>query len=201
MGIQLLRFVELQARISHRSEALQTPDSWKRFIQSVVLDHGDFSVLEHASFTVTFKVDRGVTHELVRHRMFSFTQSSTRFINYKKFGELEFIAPANFEEPYPWEWIQSLAESERAYLQLLENGKRPQEARSVLPNALAATIAMTGNLRSWRWLLLARTTRESHPDMRRILNPLLEDLKDKVPLVYDDIFVGERQIDNARKAH
>jgi thymidylate synthase (FAD) len=202
MGIELLRFIELQARISHRTEGAQTPDSWKRFIEFVVLSHGDWSVTEHAGLTVTFRVDRGVTHELVRHRLFSFTQESTRFVNYKKKAEeLEFIAPAGFEEPYPWEWIQALAEAERDYLQLLENGKRPQEARSVLPNALAATIAMTGNLRSWRWFLLARTTKETHPDMRRVTDRLLEELKRKVPLLYDDIVVGERQIDNARKAH
>src|SRR5271163_3954726 len=90
-GITQLRFIEQMARISHRSEDLQTDDSWQRFIKFVVCDKGDWSVVEHAMATVVFRVDRGVTHELVRHRLFSFTQESTRFVNYKKQGEMEFI--------------------------------------------------------------------------------------------------------------
>jgi thymidylate synthase (FAD) len=80
-GIECLRFIERMARISHRSEEGQTLESWERFIRAVVLEHGDWSVVEHASATVLFRVNRGVTHELVRHRLFSFTQESTRFVN------------------------------------------------------------------------------------------------------------------------
>src|SRR5579859_2233585 len=96
-GVQLLRFIEKLARISHRSEDKQTEDSWQKFIQAVVLGHGDWSVVEHASLTVVFRVDRGVTHELVRHRLFSFTQESTRFVNYSKRPDLEFILPSELE--------------------------------------------------------------------------------------------------------
>src|SRR5271155_3305557 len=88
-GIDMLRFIETQARISHRSEDKQTGDSWQRFIKAVVLDHGDWSVTEHVSITATIRTDRGITHELVRHRLFSFTQESTRFVRYKE--GLEFI--------------------------------------------------------------------------------------------------------------
>lgn len=72
-GDRLLRKIEWAARISHRSEDAQTQDSWRRFIKAVVLDHGDWSVVEHASATVDMLVDRGITHEVVRHRLFSFT--------------------------------------------------------------------------------------------------------------------------------
>lgn len=207
VGIQLLQFIERMARISHRSEDKQTDDSWRRFIQAVVLEHGDWSVVEHVGLTVIFRVDRGVTHELVRHRLFSFTQESTRFVNYAKRTELEFIQPVNLEEgntsvmSYQYLWANSIAESERTYLDLVRSGIRPQEARSVLPNALAATIAVTGNLRAWRWFLLARTTKETHPDFRRVSIPLLENLKKFIPLLYDDITPLEKQSVSMAKVH
>jgi thymidylate synthase (FAD) len=202
LGIHMLQRIERMARISHRSETAQTDDSWKKFIETVVLQHGDWSVVEHVSVTVIFRVDRGITHELVRHRLFSFTQESTRFVNYKKKGgDLEFIYPANASEGCMANWKSSLQKAEQTYFELLEAGWRPQEARSVLPNALAATIAMTGNLRTWRWFFLARTSRETHPDLRRITIPLLARFKQLIPLLYDDIEPEARQIDNFKKAH
>jgi thymidylate synthase (FAD) len=199
-GIEMLRFIERQARISHRSEEKMTEDSWERFITAVVINHGDWSVTEHASITATLRVDRGVTHELVRHRLFSFTQESTRFVRYKE--ELDFIYPFSciVSESSRLNWEKVVSEAEDSYHSLLLSGWRPQEARSVLPNALAATIAVTGNLRNWRWFLLARTTKETHPDFRRITIPMLEELKKVVPILYEDIEPEARQIDNARKA-
>lgn len=203
-GFDMLKFIERMARISHRSEDKQTDTSWKRFIQAVVLEHGDWSVTEHATATVIFRVDRGVTHELVRHRLFSFTQESTRFVNYGKQTDLEFIQPARIEDGghvysnIPT-WEKAVAVSEQAYLELLRNGVRPQEARSVLPNALAATIAVTGNLRNWRHFFLMRSSRETHPDFRRVVDPLLKTFQENIPLLYDDIEAGQRQIDNLKK--
>ena len=102
-GIAKLQFIEKMARISHRSEDLQTDDSYKRFIKFVVMEKGDWSVVEHAYATVIFRVDRGVTHELVRHRLFSFTQESTRFVNYGKKGDMDFIVQ--------WESMQMIPTS------------------------------------------------------------------------------------------
>lgn len=201
-GENALRFIETQARISHMSGDLQTEDSWKKFIEAVVLKHGDWSVCEHASVTVRFRVDRGITHEIVRHRLFSFTQESTRFVNYeKKSGELEFIKPIDLPENGLYDWKWSLTTAEKAYFNLLQLGARPQEARSVLPNALASTIAMTGNLRAWKWFFLARCTKESHPDMRRVTVPLLKEFQDKIPLLYDDVNVLEKQSISMAKVH
>jgi thymidylate synthase (FAD) len=201
MGVQMLRFIEAQARISHRSEDKQTEDSWRRFIQAVVMEHGDFSVIEHASVTATLRVDRGVTHELVRHRLFSFTQESTRFVNYGRIGELEFIKPAiSIVGDLEMDWWKYIQQTEDAYNGLLSYGVRPQEARSVLPNALAATIAVTGNLRSWRLFFLMRTSKETHPDFKRITIPMLSEFKRLIPLLYDDILHEQRQIDNLKKA-
>lgn len=201
-GIAALRFIEQQARISHRSEESQTEDSWKRFIDFVVCQRGDMSVIEHSMATVVFRVDRGITHELVRHRHFSFTHESTRFVRYggKFVQELEFIKPISIEDPQKfvsspstYAFLQAMTKAEEAYFSLLEYGSRPQEARSVLPNALASTIAMTGNFRAWRGFFMQRVTREAHPDMRRVAIPLLVTFQERVPLLFDDIVPEEAQ--------
>src|SRR5271154_3618190 len=179
-GIKMLRFVEQQARISHRSEDKQTLDSWERFIQAVVIQHGDWSVTEHASVTATIRTDRGITHELVRHRLFAFTQESTRFVC--NAGEMEFIYPIALTElSHPDlknHMIGSFTAAESSYHELLNQGIRPQEARSVLPNSLAATISVTGNLRNWRHFFLMRTSKETHPDFKRITIPMLAEFQD-----------------------
>lgn len=206
VGLSCLRKIETLARISHRSESKQDENSWESFIREHVLKHGDWSVTEHASATVIFRVDRGITHELVRHRLFSFTQESTRFVRYggKMVQEMEFIRP---QEINPNSWSDRAFENtcegcESNYHHMVDVLKvRPQEARSVLPNALASTIAMTGNLRSWRWFFLARTTQEAHPDMRRVTIPLLEEFKKRIPLLYEDVEPLQRQSISMAKTH
>lgn len=200
-GIEALKKIESMARISHHSEDKQTDDSWRKFIQAVVIEHGDWSVVEHASATVIFRVDRGITHELVRHRLFSFTQESTRFVNGRKSypDGLEFICPIGLTGWHQIYWRMSCEDAERSYLKLLDEGTRPQEARSVLPNSLATTIAVTGNLRNWRHLFLMRTSKETHPDFRRVTIPLLKVFQDMFPILYDDIVPEARQIENLQK--
>lgn len=194
-GLDQLRSIEKMARISHRSEEAQTLESWERFIKAVVLEHSDWSVVEHESATVIFRVDRGVTHELVRHRLFSFTQESTRFVNGRKSypDGLEFIRPLNLPKNSWLDWERSCGATEGLYLDLLDRGVRPQEARSILPNSLAATIAVTGNLRNWRHFLLMRTSKETHPDFKRVTVPLLMVFQTRVPLLFDDIVLDEKQ--------
>lgn len=190
-GISLLKKIEWCARISHRSEETQTSDSWERFIRAVVLQHGDWSVVEHASATVDMLVDRGITHEIVRHRLFSFTQESTRFVNYEKKMPPSFIMPDFGATAYRHEteanWKDAIAASEKAYQSLLKNGCAPQIARSVFPNALASRIIVTGNLRNWRHFLLMRCTKEAHPQMRQVTIPLLAEFKAKIPILFEDI--------------
>jgi thymidylate synthase (FAD) len=197
-GIKMLRFIEQQARISHRSEDRQTLDSWEKFIQAVVIQHGDWSVTEHASITATIRTDRGITHELVRHRLFAFTQESTRFV--RNAEEIEFISPINAPEGCYANWDLALIKCEETYHDLLKQGWRPQEARSVLPNALAATIAVTGNLRNWRHFFLMRTSKETHPDFKRITIPMLAEFQKVVPLLYNDITPEATQRANLEKA-
>jgi thymidylate synthase (FAD) len=187
IGIKMLQKIEWCGRISHRSEEAQTPESWDRFIRAVVLGHGDWSIVEHVSATVDFLVDRGITHELVRHRLFSFTQESTRFVNYEKkmppsFIEPTALGPGEFEV-----WAHSIEIAETAYQDLLKLGNAPQIARSVFPNALASRIIITGNLRNWRHFLLMRTTKEAHPQMREVTIPLLAEFKERIPILFEDI--------------
>jgi thymidylate synthase (FAD) len=200
-GVQALYNIEKFARISHKSEKMQTMESWQRFIKAVVMEHGDWSVVEHAYASVTFVVDRGTTHELVRHRLCSFTQESTRFVNYTKKNGMDFIKPdwpdtidpITSVHKWLYTWHCAMSDAEAAYKTLVEDGLSPQLARSVLPNALAATLACTSNLRNWRHFLIMRTTKETHPDVRRVTIPLLAQFQERIPILFDDIVPLQKQ--------
>lgn len=196
-GMELIRKVEWCARISHASEDKQTDHSWERFIKFVVMEKGDWSVTEHATITCIFVVDRGITHEIVRHRLFAYTQESTRFINYGKNGrEPTFVEPPLETESERLAWKMHMIDCERYYHDALMTFKiAPQIARGGLPNSLAAKIVMTGNLRAWRHFLRMRTTKEAHPQMREVTIPLLHEFQNCVPLLYDDILPNQRQAD------
>lgn len=209
-GIEMLQKIEYFARISHASEDKITADSYDKFLRSVVLQHGDMSVIEHEKVSCEFLVDRGITHEIVRHRIGSYTQESTRFINYKKKGgEAKFINPG-FRNDIPVEeigkdehlafneWEAACEAAESRYMALLDSGVAPQIARSVLPNALASKIAVTYNLRTWRHFFLMRTSKEAHPQMREVTIPLLKDFQERIPILYEDIIPEQRQADNMR---
>jgi thymidylate synthase (FAD) len=200
-GIALLQRIEWCARISHRSEEAATAVSYDRFLRSVVLQHGDWSVVEHASVSVDMLVDRGITHEIVRHRLFGFTQESTRFVNYEKKMPASFIdalGPTSGQRQARI-WETAIVHAEEAYKGLIREGVAPQLARSVFPNALASRIIITGNLRNWRHFLLMRTTKEAHPQMREVTIPLLAEFKEKIPIFYEDIEPEAKQADNLKK--
>ena len=204
-GLRMVRKIEYMARISHASEEAMTADSWNRFLRSVVLSKGDWSVVEHGYLTVVFFVDRGITHEIVRHRLSSYTQSSTRFINYVKKMPPEFVYPdveghseSVIPLPMDADWVHAIESCEAAYKKLVGKGWKPQIARSVLPNALGSKIAMTCNLRNWRHFLLMRSTREAHPQMLQVIVPLLEEMKVKIPIFFEDIIPGATQADNLK---
>jgi len=193
-----LQYIEAAARISHASEDKQTDTSAEKFLRAVVLDHGDWSVIEHVTVSVEFFVDRGITHEIVRHRLFSFTQSSTRFINYATKMPPQFIYPKP-GTVINQAWLAAIQSAEDYYRILLEQGWRPQEARSVFPNALASKLLMTGNLRNWRHFLLMRTSKEAHPQMRQVTIPLLQQFKNHFPVLFEDIAPEARQAVNVAK--
>ena len=201
-GAEVMKFIELCGRVCYKSEDNITDDSAEKFVRNII-KRGHESVLEH--FSVTFKIicDRGISHEIVRHRIASYSQESTRFCNYStsKFGnELTFIKPCfwNIEFECSDEdelqdskntqiWYDTMATAEKRYEYLIRNGMSPQEARSILPNSLKTEIVMTANLREWRHFLKLRTDKVAHPQMRQIALMLLHILKEKLPVIFEDI--------------
>lgn len=212
-GLTLLKRVEWCARISHRTEDRQEAESWMRFISDVIMKHGDWSVTEHAVVSVDAIVDRGITHEWVRHRLGSYTQESTRFVNYaKKNTQInEYVNPAKFICPpsirqtigTPKEatynrWLKGRQADQEEYLSHIADGIKPQEARTCFPNALASRLVATYNLRMWRLFFIMRTTVQAHPQMREVTIPLLAEFKEKIPLLFDDIVPESTQANNLR---
>ena len=183
--------IEAAGRTCWKSDDKIEPGSAEPFIERVKGFKHE-SVLEHGSITVRFIVDRGVSHELVRHRMASFSQESTRYCNYGKgkFGnELTFIEPLFFVDQYSkmFTWKAACEFAEQTYLTMLDMGIPPQEARSILPNSLKTEVVMTTNPRDWRHIFHLRCDRASHPQMREVMLPLFEEFKTRWPALFGDV--------------
>lgn len=208
-GQQLLNKIEQVARTCYKSESKTKEGSAKKMVAALIRN-GHEAMLEHASVTVKFVCDRGVSHELVRHRLASFAQESTRYCNYSKddFGsEVTFIIPEflvygsqGFDI-----WKEQMKSAEKAYFDMLNFGFTSQEARSVLPNSLKTEVNMTCNLREWRHFFKLRAAGQTgtpHPQMLEVAVPLLQDMKKLIPVVFDDINpckAGERFLQREEK--
>ncbi len=204
-GAAILRKIEMAGRTCYKSEDRITDESAIKFVSGVI-KAGHHSVIEHHNITVKIMTDRGVTHEIVRHRIASYSQESTRYCNYShdKFGnEITVVLPVWFkgltednlnrtdEEQrrhgqYKL-WKASCEQIEKAYFELLDAGQSPQEARAVLPNSLKTEIVMTANLREWRHFFTLRAGKRSHPQLRDLATDMLEGFRKKVPVLFDDI--------------
>lgn len=187
----IVEHLERCGRVCYKSEDRIAEGSAEKFLANIV-KRGHEAVLEHFSFTVKFIVDRGVSHEIVRHRMASYCQESTRYCNYSKDGfgnEITVIEPCFFEKGSPeWTlWKHACEVSERYYFNLLDWNRTPQEARSVLPTSLKTEVVMTANIREWRHFLKLRTSAAAHPQIREVAVPLLHELQQLVPVLFDDI--------------
>lgn len=190
-GDEMLQKIERAARTCYKSEEIITAGSAKKMVKNLI-KIGHESTIEHEKITVRIICDRGVTHEIVRHRIASYSQESTRYCNYSnnKFGnEITVIEPifwAHDDKKYEI-WKEALFEAEKAYLKLIDLGASPQEARSVLPNSLKTEIVVTMNIREWRHFFKLRTAKAAHPQMREIACPLLDEFKKTVSVLFDDI--------------
>jgi thymidylate synthase (FAD) len=183
--------IEEIGRTCYKSEDKITDDSWKKFV-STLKKSGHHAMLEHVSMSVRFICDRGVSHELVRHRLCAFAQESTRYCNYSKdkFGnELTFIRPSTFEK---WggvtrdSYITELKEIEKQYLFMIENGNKPQEARAILPNSLKTEICVTADWREWMHIFQLRAIEKAaHPDIRALMLPLYNQCRLWLPEIFD----------------
>lgn len=195
-GQKVLQKIEAAARTCYKSEGKIQEGSAAKLVAGLIKS-GHEAMLEHASVTVKFVVDRGISHELVRHRLASFAQESTRYCNYSKDdigSEITFIIPDYLEyKSEGWNiWKESMKQAEDAYFKMLDFGLSPQQARAVLPNSLKTEVVMTANLREWRHFFKLRalgTTGKPHPQMLEVAVPLLEDMKNLIPVVFDDLMI------------
>lgn len=190
-GKKMLQKIERIGRVCYKSEDLITEDSAEKFIRNI-LKRGHESVIEHEKISVKMVCDRGVTHEIVRHRVASYSQESTRYCNYQKdkFGnELTYIKPVFWKEDSPEYalWKESMQQIEDQYMKLIEMGASAQEARSILPNSLKTEIVVTMNLREWRHFFRLRTASAAHPQIREIAGMVLEEFRRQIPVVFDEL--------------
>lgn len=194
----LLNLIEKAGRVCYKSEDKIKEGSAEKFISGIIA-RGHEAVLEHGTITVKVICDRGVTHEIVRHRIGAYCQESTRYCNYgkDKFGkEISCIIPSQFidntlNNPNYQAWVEMMKSAENYYMSLLDMGWTPQEARAVLPNSLKTEIFITYNLREWRHFLKLRTAKGAHPDMRLVAKMILTKFKEEFPLFFNDIEVED----------
>ena len=202
-GYDILKHIEKIARTCYKSENLINEQSAEKMIKKLV-DMNHLAMIEHFSVSVLFTCDRGVTHEIVRHRVASFAQESTRYVNYSrdKFGnEIGYIdiaggialdtkmrnLPVETIDAIISEWNQACIDAEKHYMKMLELGATPQIARSVLNNSTKSDINVTMNLREWRHFFELRCDSPAHPQMRELVIPLLKEMSELIPIVFDDL--------------
>lgn len=197
----ILKKIEKIGRVCYKSEEKIAEGSAEKFIRALLTRQHE-SVIEHESVTVRMICDRGVTHEIVRHRIASYSQESTRYCNYAgdKFGsQITVIDLAGgFQYDLSDEcdrakyevWKTAMEQAETAYFRMLELGATPQEARSVLPNSLKTEIVVTMNLRSWRNFFRLRVDSHAHPQMREVAQILFREFQEKLPVFVSDLEIG-----------
>jgi len=186
----IMRKLEVCGRTAYKSEGKIELGSATQFIGAII-KRGHESVIEHVNISVKFTCDRGVTHEIVRHRLVAYTQESTRYCNYNKLG-VTFIRPCFwYRKGHDYElyrhWEDAMKVAEATYNLLIANGAKPEQARSVLPNSLKTEIVCTTNLREWRHIMQLRTSKAAHPQMRQLMVPLLKEFREKLPVLFDDV--------------
>jgi len=181
-GVAMLRHVERCGRVCYKSEWRITDDSYAAFVRKIVAN-GHEAVLEHASATVRVVCDRGVSHEIVRHRLASYCQESTRYVSY---DDIEVVCPPALSEEQYAAWEAAMLACEKAYRALRDRGAAPQIARSVLPNALKTELMMTANLREWRHFFRLRLSPAAHPQMREVAVLILQALRARIPIVFEE---------------
>ena len=198
IGPEILTIIEAAGRTCYKSEHKITETSAIAFCKRLI-ESGHHSVLEHFNIQVRFICDRGVSHELVRHRLCAFSQESTRYCNYK--GGVTFIIPpwlhfkeGEYDSVHDLDvgtdgvfWFNSMIRSEQSYKALLKINWTPQQARSVLPNSLKTEIVVTTNIREWRHILKLRTSSAAHPQMQELMKPLLKEFQDNIPILFDEV--------------
>jgi len=182
-GERIVSNLERYGRVCYKSEDKITLDSAAKFLKKAI-ERGHESILEHESITVRFICDRGMTHELVRHRLCAYSQESSRYCNYSKMG-MTFIEPLWGFDADDLTYLESV---EEYYNRKIAQGQTPQQARGFLPICVKTEIVMTANIRELRHILRLRCSNNAHPQIRQIMTSLLEELHNKIPVLFDDIY-------------
>ena len=186
-GEAILKKIEECARVSHKSKS--TENSAAEFVQKLI-SWGHLSVLEHHSITVEVTTNRAILQELLRHRHLSPTMESTRYCAYK-----DYIEVIDNEEINSYVnkhiWINTINDIEDRYLELLDNGVAPEDARGVLPLDLAAKCYITANLRTWREVFQKRTVDAAHHQIRDLIGSIHEEFKRQIPVIFDNLMNPE----------
>lgn len=183
----VLETIEKVARTCYKSEDKIGPGSAEKIVKMLV-SKGHEAMIEFGTIIVHFTSNRGVTHELVRHRLCSFAQESTRYVRYGT--DMEFIKPVwwdKWTENDKIVWEKSMVDSADAYTYLIKNGSKAEQAREVLPNSLKTEINVQGNLREWRHIFNLRCSKAAHPQIRELMLPVLKEVSEKIPVVFDDL--------------
>lgn len=200
-----LELIELAGRTCYKSEDKINLGSAEKFVK-MIRDRGHHSVIEHSAATVKVICDRGVTHEIVRHRLCAYSQESTQYCNYK--GGVTFVIPPwcsldskeyktseeiwEVSEPASWLWARSMLEAEINYIGLIGTYNwSPQQARSVLPNSLKTEIVITANFREWLHIFNLRCSKAAHPQMREIMIPLCKKFQERIPIIFNNVKIEE----------
>ena len=189
--VKPLEILELAGRTCYKSENRITEGSAEKFVK-MILDLGHETVIEHICASVRLITNRGVTHELVRHRLASYSHESTRYVRYK--DELQFVKPVWWSDPgYSEEqkqhWAHAMELGEKLYLEALAKGDRPEQAREMLPHSIKTEIVMTANLREWRHIFAMRCSKEAHPQMRSLMLDCLKGFAQEIPIVFDRLAI------------
>jgi hypothetical protein len=185
-----VRLVEEAGRTCYKSESKGTVEGAEKFIKGII-KRGHESVIEHFTITVRVITDRGTTHQIVRHRLASYSQESTRYCNYSKdkFGnEITVIKPSFDEDSLNYKnWKSCCEDSEIAYLHLLGDGATPEQARAVLPTCLKTELVMTMNAREWRHFLKMRLDKAAQKEIRDLAQMILDQFKERYPVFFEDM--------------
>lgn len=194
----MLRKIERIGRVCYKSEDKIAEGSAEGFIRAII-KRGHESVIEHEGISVRVTCDRGVTHEIVRHRIASYSQESTRYCNYTsdKFSNqiscIDIATGFRYDMNDPadrkkWEiWNSAMESAEKHYFEMIDAGAKPEEARSVLPNSLKTEIVMTMDLREWRHFIRLRGSRAAHPQIAEITAQIRDEFVKRYPVFFEDL--------------
>jgi len=194
-GVEILKQLESYGRTCYKSRHLITGDSHLKYI-NMIMANGHLSVIEHVNITFLVVGNRGLSHELVRHRIASYSQESTRYCNYAKdkFGseisvidQSKHINPDGNNQVALDLWKVAMQEAEDSYMSLLDLGVPPQLARGVLPIDVKTEVVVTMNLRELGHMLKLRTSPAAHPNIRNVMVELWAVLRENIPIIFDDL--------------